>query len=50
MDLNFKNPNEHLDDNAAKISFLQTHHIIEIGKRFSDELGKLEYIALNTIN
>ncbi len=34
-----------LDDNAVKLSFLQTHHIIEIGKRFSNELGKLEYIA-----
>lgn len=45
MDLNFKNPNEPLDDNAAKLSFLQTHHIVEIGKRFSNELGNLEYIA-----
>jgi hypothetical protein len=45
MDLNVKNSNENLDDNAVKLSFLQTHHIIEIGKRFSNELGKLEYIA-----
>ena len=45
MDLNVKNSNEDLDDNAAKLSFLQTHHIVEIGKRFSNELGKLEYIA-----
>jgi hypothetical protein len=45
MDLNVKNSNEDLDDNAAKLSFLQTHHIIEIGKRFSNELGKLEYIS-----
>ncbi len=45
MDLNVKNSNEELDDNAVKLSFLQTHHIIEIGKRFSNELGKLEHIA-----
>ena len=45
MDLSFKNPNEHLDNNNAKLGCIQTPHIIEIGERFSDELGKLEYIS-----
>ncbi len=45
MDLNFKDSNENLDDNTTKLSFIQTPHIIEIGERFSKELGKLEYIA-----
>lgn len=45
IDLNYKDPKENLDDNTTKLSFIQTPHIIEIGERFSNELGKLEYIS-----
>ncbi|MGN6349598.1 MAG: hypothetical protein ACTHLL_07610 [Candidatus Nitrosocosmicus sp.] len=43
-DVNFKDPDQNFDDNTTKLSFIQTPHIIEIGKRFSNELGRLEYI------
>ncbi len=45
IDLNYKDPKENLDDITTKLSFIQTPHIIEIGERFSNELGKLEYIS-----
>ncbi|HEY6535965.1 MAG TPA: hypothetical protein VIY08_09270 [Candidatus Nitrosocosmicus sp.] len=36
---------EIFDENVAKLSFIQTPHILEIAERFSNELGKLEYIS-----
>ncbi len=36
---------EIFDENIAKLSFIQTPHILEIAERFSNELGKLEYIS-----
>ncbi len=45
MELNFKESHENIDSNNAKLSCIQTPHIIEIGERFSNELGKLEYIS-----
>jgi len=45
MELNFKESDENLDSNTAKLSSIQTPHILEIGERFSKELGKLEYIV-----
>ena len=45
MDINFKDSDKNLDDNTINISFIQTPHIVEIGERFSNELGKLEYIS-----
>ncbi len=45
MELNFKESNENFDNNNAKLSCIQTPHIMEIGQRFSNELGKLEYIS-----
>ena len=38
-------PGEIFDENIAKLSFIQTPHILEIAERFSNELGKLEYIS-----
>ena len=45
IDLNYKDQDEHLDDNITKLSFIQAPHLIEIGNRFSNDLGKLEYIS-----
>ncbi len=45
MELNFKESDENLDSNTAKLSSIQTPYILEIGERFSKELGKLEYIV-----
>ena len=45
MELSFKEPNEDFDNDNAKLGCIQTPHIIEIGERFSNELGKLEYIS-----
>jgi hypothetical protein len=45
MELNFKESNEDIENNSAKLGCIQTPHIIEIGERFSNELGKLEYIS-----
>jgi hypothetical protein len=44
-DVDFKDSNQNIDDNTTKLIFSQTPHIIEIGKRFSNELGRLEYIS-----
>jgi hypothetical protein len=43
---NFNDPSQTIDNNIAKLSLTQTPHIIESGERFSKELGKLEYIAV----
>jgi hypothetical protein len=42
---NLNDPGQTIDNNIAKLSFIQTPHIVQIGERFSKELGKLEYIA-----
>jgi len=42
---NFNDPDQTIDNNIAKLGFIQTPHIVQIGERFSKELGKLEYIA-----
>ncbi len=47
---NFNDPDKTIDNNIAKLSFIQTPHIVEIGERFSKELGKLEYIAVEYEN
>ena len=46
MESNLNDPGQTIDNNIAKLSFIQTPHILEIGERFSKELGKLEYIAV----
>ena len=45
IDIDFKDSSQNFDDSTTTLSFIQTPHIIEIGKRFSNELGKLEYIS-----
>jgi hypothetical protein len=45
MDIKFKDSDKILDDYTTNISLIQTPHIVEIGERFSNELGKLEYIS-----
>lgn len=45
-ELNFKENAEKIDENVIKLSFSQTPHILEAGKRFS-ELGKLECIVFD---
>jgi hypothetical protein len=45
IESNFNDSGQTIDNNIAKLSFIQTPHIIESGERFSKELGKLEYIA-----
>jgi hypothetical protein len=44
-DIKFNYPDKNLDDNTTNIILIQTPHIVEIGERFSNELGKLEYIS-----
>jgi hypothetical protein len=44
-DVKFNDPDKNLDDNTTNIILIQTPHIVEIGERFSNELGKLEYIS-----
>jgi hypothetical protein len=44
-DIDSKDSNQNIDDNTTKLIFSQTPHIVEIGKRFSNELGRLEYIS-----
>jgi hypothetical protein len=45
MELSFKESNENFDKDNTKLSCIQTPHIIETGERFSNELGRLEYIS-----
>ena len=45
IESNLNDPGQTIDNNIAKLSFIQTPHIVQIGERFSKELGKLEYIA-----
>lgn len=46
IESNLNDPGQTIDNNIAKLSFIQTPHIVQIGERFSKELGKLEYIAV----
>ena len=46
IESNLNDPAQTIDNNIAKLSFIQTPHIVQIGERFSKELGKLEYIAV----
>jgi hypothetical protein len=46
IESNLNDPDNTIDNNIAKLSFIQTPHIVQIGERFSKELGKLEYIAV----
>jgi hypothetical protein len=46
IESNFNDPSQTIDNSIAKLSLTQTPHIIESGERFSKELGKLEYIAV----
>ena len=46
IESNLNDPGQTIDNNIAKLSLVQTPHIVQIGERFSKELGKLEYIAV----
>lgn len=46
IESSLNDPGQTIDSNIAKLSFIQTPHIVQIGERFSKELGKLEYIAV----